>query len=288
MIQEIAPRKYFNQYHPDEPREEDFVFLFEDGHVYLKKGESYTIPSFGEMESEVDKRDFIYLFSIDGNKFFLAGSGGVEAARRQPDIYEKLSFRIFRELTPGWLAFAGFTAGHLFRWYNSHRFCGRCGTGMECHETERAMHCPACGNIVYPGIAPAVIVGICNGDSILLTKYANGPYKRNALVAGFAEIGETLEETVQREVLEEVGLRVKNIRYYKNQPWSLSDSLLVGFFADLDGSAEIVLDESELSEACWIKRENVAKPESDISLTAEMIECFRQGNERVQRDNYDI
>ena len=60
MIQEIEPRKYFNQYHPDEPREEDFVFLFEDGHVYLKKGENYTIPSFGEMKSEVDKQDFIY------------------------------------------------------------------------------------------------------------------------------------------------------------------------------------------------------------------------------------
>ena len=92
---------------------------------------------------------------------------------------------------------------------------------------------------------PAVIVGICNNDKILVTKYRTG-FAHYALVAGFTEIGETLEETVQREVLEETGLRVKNIRYYKSQPWGIVDDILAGFYCDVDGETDIHMDESEL------------------------------------------
>ena len=107
--------------------------------------------------------------------------------------------------------------------------------------------------------------------------YIKGVYKKYALVAGFNEIGETLEDTVRREVMEEVGLKVKNIRYYKNQPWGLSSSLLVGFFAELDGQATVTLDTNELSEATWFKREDIREHNLSISLTQEMIEVFRRG-----------
>ena len=97
------------------------------------------------------------------------------------------------------------------------------------------------------------------------------------MIAGFTEIGETLEQTVEREVYEEVGLKVKNIKYYKNQPWSLSDTLLVGFFAELDGSDEIKMDKEELSVAHWVKRDDMVLQDSQISLTYEMMKYFKDG-----------
>ena len=112
-----------------------------------------------------------------------------------------------------------------------------------------------------------------------MTKYAGREYKRYALIAGFTEIGESVEETVKREVMEEVGLHVKNLRYYKSQPWSFSDTLLMGFFAEVEGDDSITLDREELALAEWFERENIPVSESDISLTSEMIEYFRNHQE---------
>ena len=138
-----------------------------------------------------------------------------------------------------------------------------------------------CGRVVYPQICPSVIVGITDGSRILMTKYASSHsnYKKYALVAGYAEIGESLENTVAREVMEEVGLKVKNIRYYKSQPWSFSDALLVGFFCEVDGNAEIKMDTEDPPAAEWFERDALPKERSEasISLTGEMIDAFRDG-----------
>lgn len=139
--------------------------------------------------------------------------------------------------------------------------------------------CPQCGNMVYPRISPAVIIAVTHGNRLLMSKYAQREYKKYALLAGFTEIGETLEETVEREVMEEVGLRVKNITYYKSQPWSFSDTLLMGFFCELDGEEEITLDEEELALAEWFERDAIPVTPDDISLTNEMIMAFKN-NER--------
>lgn len=177
----------------------------------------------------------------------------------------------------------GITGYQIHKWYTQNRFCGCCGQRMQPHEKERAMQCPACGRISYPQICPSVIVGIIDSSRILLTKYApgHGNFRKYALVAGYAEIGESLEDTVRREVMEEVGLRVKNIRYYKSQPWSFSDALLAGFFCEPDGNTDIVMDREELSAAGWFERESlpVERSNAEISLTGEMIEVFRNGLE---------
>lgn len=115
------------------------------------------------------------------------------------------------------------------------------------------------------------------GNRILMSKYAGRAYKKYALLAGFTEIGETVEETVAREVMEEVGLKVRNIRYYKSQPWAFSDTLLMGFYCDLDGSDKITLDRDELSLAEWFEREEIPVEPSRDSLTNEMIMKFKQG-----------
>ena len=141
--------------------------------------------------------------------------------------------------------------------------------------SERSQVCPRCGQTVYPKICPAVIAAVYDGDRLLLTRYRGRPFTRYALVAGFNEIGESIEDTVRREVMEEVGLRVRDLRFYKSQPWVFTDSLLMGFFARLDGPDAITLQEDELSEAAWFDRRDIPADHSGISLTGEMIEYFR-------------
>ena len=141
------------------------------------------------------------------------------------------------------------------------------------------MRCPHCGNMIFPRISPSVIIAVTDGDRLLLSKYAGRAYTRYALLAGFTEIGETAEETVAREVMEEVGLRVKNIRYYKSQPWGIYGNLLMGFYCDLDGDDTIHLDESELAMAAWHPRDDLPAKDDGISLTREMIRVFEEGRE---------
>lgn len=142
------------------------------------------------------------------------------------------------------------------------------------------VRCPQCGAMEFPKLFPAVIVGIVDTqrNKVLVSRYANREYKRYALIAGFCEMGETVEETVHREVMEEVGLRVKNLRYYKSQPWPPSSSLLFGFFCELDGSNSIKLDDHELESAEWIDRDKLPCDE-DYSLTRDMMQVLRDGGE---------
>ena len=222
--------------------------------------------------------DLTYLFSISGEHFFLLKEG-MEAA---PEGYGWEAPSIFRKARPGYLAFAGVTGEQLDDWYRSNRFCGRCGKPMAPDYRERMMRCRHCGNMVYPKICPGVIVAVTDKDRLLLTKYApqEGRTSKFALVAGFTEIGETLEETVQREVMEEVGLKVRNIRYYKSQPWSFTSTLLCGFFCEVDGDTRITLDTSELSVGEWFERGEIPLEDDGISLTREMIGVFKAGKEK--------
>lgn len=180
-----------------------------------------------------------------------------------------------RAMHPKARVFAAATAWHLYGWYRDNQYCGRCGHRLSHDEKLRMLSCPACGNQVFPKIAPAVIVGVTDGERILMTKYANREYKRYALIAGFTEIGETAEETVRREVAEEVGLHVKNIRYYKSQPWGFDSNLLLGYFCELDDAGEIVLDTGELATAEWVHYKDIPDDPEGLSLTREMMTVFR-------------
>ena len=175
--------------------------------------------------------------------------------------------------------YAAFTAFHLDHWYRTSRYCGRCGKRMIYGKKERMMECPDCGNQVYPRINPAVIVGVISPDhkKLLVTKYARSRgVKVNALVAGFTEIGETFEDTVRREVMEEVGLRVKNIRYYKSQPWGIADDILAGFYCEAEQGQEVHLDTDELRSAVWQSPEEITGQPDNLSLTNEMMIYFKE------------
>ena len=274
LFQDIHPHEFRNEFTGKAPEDTDYVIFTKKSMLLMNDGSGTpALPNYHESAVIFPEavKDLIYLFSVDQAAFFLS----LREVSETEDYRYRNAF-VFRELKPDWLAFAGATAAHLALWYDTHRYCGRCTTPTVHKDDERAVVCPHCGNIEYPKIAPVVIVGITDGDRLLLTKYAAG-YNRHALVAGFVEIGETLEGAVRREVLEEVGLRVKNIRYFKSQPWAFSGSILSGFYADVDGSTAIRVDHNELAEADWFDRSSIPAGDSTMSLTWTMVEAFRSG-----------
>lgn len=280
MIQDIAPHQYDVAYRKAKAKETDTMLIYNQGGIlcYLE-GNTITYPTVKEIEAVFpniyEKAKF--LFRIDEEEYFELPQVELEPF----SDWQYLSKDGLRRARPIWKAYAGITGFQIHKWYTEHRFCGCCGGKMKAPGNERAMKCVACGKIAYPQICPSVIVGILEGDRILLTKYASGhsKFKKYALVAGYTEVGESLEDTVRREVMEEVGLKVKNIRYYKSQPWSFSDALLVGFFCDVDGDSKITMDKEELSAAEWFPRNALPaeRSEAAISLTGEMIEAFGEG-----------
>lgn len=274
MLQEIAPHIYSNAFQNPAPRATDSVVLFDGKHTLLSQGRFPTVEAVCRLA--VPETDLVYIFSIDDTAFFLLWQV-TDAVR---STFQAESTTVFRTLEPFYLRLAGATALHLSMWYRSNRFCGCCGAPNRRDTQERAMRCTACGSLVYPRINPAVVVALRHGDRLLLTHYADRPMLvRYALIAGFTEIGETMEDTVRREVLEEVGLHVKNIRYHGNQPWGFSGNLMVGFWADLEGDDTVTLDTRELNEGVWLRRSDIPPDQSPIDLTHTMIELFRRGED---------
>ena len=155
------------------------------------------------------------------------------------------------------------------------RFCGRCGHTTEPARTERAWRCPACGLVVYPRISPAIIVLIMRGEEILLARSPRFPPERYSVIAGFAEPGETLEHAVCREVQEEVGISVKNIRYFASEPWPFPDSLMIGFTAEYD-AGEVTIDNNEIVSAGWYRRENLPDLPAPMSISRALIDGWIQ------------
>lgn len=276
MIQDIYPKIYHCEYHSQTPKEHDLILIFHKGAALVRFWQGkLRYPAYKEMQGI--SCTYHYLFSIDHVRYFLADSNSKTDSPLLLDGYQYENVRIFRTVPSRHTAFAGITGYHLFNWYQANRFCGGCGSPMIPDQKERMLFCPKCHNMVYPRISPAVIVGVINGDKILMSKYAGRSYTNYALIAGFTEIGESAEQTVAREVMEEVGIKVKNISYYKSQPWAFSGSLLLGYFAQLDGSAQITLDTGELAEAGWFSPEEIALEDDHVSLTREMILRFKNG-----------
>ena len=275
MIQDIAPKKLDNQYRPERKAAAGAVVLHFLGRKLLcrvTENGTLELPVYEDFAGAGS--EFTYLFAVDGKHYFLCRCEQELSLRGW--AYQDIN--LFRTVQPRDAAYAAVTGFHLASWYADNRFCGRCASPTE-HDGElRMLKCPKCGNMIFPKIMPSVIVAVTHGDKLLLTKYANRPgAKRTALIAGFTEIGETVEETVHREVLEETGVRVKNLKFYKSQPWVFTDTLLFGFYAELDGDDHLTVQEDELSEAVWVDRHDVPEDTTGFSLTAEMIEQFRIG-----------
>jgi NAD+ diphosphatase len=162
----------------------------------------------------------------------------------------------------------------IVSWDETNQYCGRCGHQMETLEDERAKRCPACGFLSYPRLSPAVITAVTRGDRILLTRYAAYKVKCTRL-SRFVEPGETLEECVRREILEETGVSVKNISYFGSQPWPFPNSLMIGFTAEYE-SGDIRVDGKEIAEADWYSFNNLPEIPPKFSIARELIDRVTQ------------
>lgn len=273
MIHEIAPHVLDNQFKIQDPKPNDYCLVYNGSKSLLKKeGHGYALPTVAEIQ-KLGFEDFEghYLLNIDERAFFLLAVAEDFVA---PEGYEFTGNRAFRPMAPV-ERLGGATAAHIAHWEALNKFCGKCGNVTIRGEKERSIICPKCGNVVYPRISPVVIVAVRNGDKLLMAHNIDNPNPRLFLISGFVEVGESLEQAAHREVMEEAGLKIKNLKYFGSQPWAFSDSLIAGWTAELDGDDTIHMQAEELSEALWVKREDIPPYETDVSISCCLIENFR-------------
>ena len=271
MIQDIGEGIFSNAFSLEPASEGDTLFCFRGDELLVCGDESApSLPVYGQLTPPCH-----HIFSIDGRGCYIS----------EEILDEKDGFRyvkapaLVRSHPDKKTAFSTVTAWQLSKWEQSRRFCGRCGTMTHRSTFERAMVCPKCGLTEYPKICPAIITTESHNGKLLMAKNVNGT--RYSLIAGFVEIGETFEETVKREVMEEVGLKVTDIKYYKSQPWGFSDSQMIGFTCRLDGDQDVpTLQESEISAAAWFAPDEIQPMSNNISIASELIQNFIDTNKK--------
>ena len=257
---------------PDEqPSPRPYWFVFRQNDVVVRlDGATPRIPRAATPGEAGASGSPMFLGTLDGVWCFAAAV----AEGHAPD--EPLSLMNLRELFTiagdSLFVVAGF-ASQVLTWDRTHRFCGCCGTPMERHAEERAKACPACGHVCFPRLNPAVITAVRRGDRILLAHNRRHRSSMFSVIAGFVEAGETLEDAVRREIREEVGIEVTNIRYFGSQPWPFPNSLMLGFKAD-HASGEIRVDGREIAEAGWFRATDLPEIPGPISISRRLIDDF--------------
>jgi NAD+ diphosphatase len=275
LLKESIYKRYIPGIIPEtsEP-EKKWWFIFNSGKLLIENTDGKAAIPFLKSPAEIGistKLDH-YLGTLGGYGCYTAVAD-TEASDR-----EIIGFRELRSLfcvLDDDILMLACRAKQLAEWNRLNQFCGRCGSHTEPKKDERAHICPKCGLIVYPRISPAVITAIIKGDSILLAhnyRFRNNMY---SLIAGFVEAGETLEDTVKREIFEEVGLKVRNIRYFSSQPWPFPDSLMVGFTAEYE-SGDINVDGIEIRDAAWFKSSSLPDLPDGMSIARKIIEWFKE------------
>ena len=251
---------------------EKIVLVYHDMEILVEKdGERVTPLDYNRISSYYNLSSATVPLGVMDGVYYSALH--VEDRTDIPDRTEFINVRFLNRTTDDRLfQLAGF-GRQIADWDRSFQFCGRCGTKAESHPEERAKLCPNCGHISYPKISPAIICAVTRRDEILLargTKFMRPVY---SVLAGFVEAGETLEETVSREIMEETGISVKNIKYFGNQPWPFSSSMMIAFTAEY-ASGEIKIDEKEIIDAGWFTPDNLPMLPSSYSIARRLIMHF--------------
>lgn len=240
------------------PEDDDYIFIFNDSReLYLD--ENKQLP---KKSDEIDFNFCLYIGKYNSKRCFVINA----------DFENGYDLREVYEFDKD-LYLMGAKAVLVNDWYISHKFCGRCGTETQLDEKDMMLKCPSCGQVHYPRIAPAIIVAIRKDDELLMAKHSYHDNIRYALIAGFVEPGESIEEAVHREVLEEVGIRIKNLKYQRSQSWPFPNSLMLSFTAEYE-SGNIKVDGDEILKAKWFKKDEIIRYNSDISISDWLIQEF--------------
>jgi NAD+ diphosphatase len=248
-----------------------FVF-FENQLLLYKENFSQPMPEFMDMTELKAKVLFKQYLGIWQQKHCFCVE--IESYENLPKdlIWQPLRTAALHFLSNDLFQLAG-RALQILQWDKNHQFCGRCGNGLTASKTERAKICEPCHLSHYPRISPCIIVLIRRGREILLARsshFAEGVY---STLAGFIEPGENAEQAAQREVYEEVGIKIKNLQYHFSQPWPFPDSLMLGFTAE-HAAGEIMIDGVEIEDAGWFTIENLPSLPAPISIARKLIELF--------------
>lgn len=249
---------------------------------FVFRGEELLVHTIGEqIEPCADRQEKTeelfnrYLGRYGDQDCFL-----VEVAE-QADAPPGMSFcslrKLYHKLSPDYFTLAG-RALQLLHWHRETRFCGRCGDHMVQRDNEWSKKCSSCDSVSFPHLSPAVIMSIVRDDQILLARAPHFPPGIYSTLAGFVEPGETLEEAVRREVREEVGIEICDLRYVASQPWPFPHSLMIGFTAR-HRSGEIAIDNHEIVDAAWFSRDNLPKLPSRITIARLLIDNYLQADQ---------
>lgn len=251
--------------------ENDIYFLFCNDELLAKSVDNITtIPTKIDLKN-LNLKNVQYLGAMHDKNCYYGEISKDEIISK--DMYFNSLRALSRKLTEEMFWIAG-RAVQMVNFNHDHKFCGRCGSLTENLEGERAKKCPKCGFITYPRICPAIIVAVINNGKLLLAHNNNSPKEMYSVVAGFVEAGETFEECVSREVLEETGISVKNIKYFGNQPWPFPNSLMIGYTAEY-ASGEIKVDGKEIGHAEWYGSDKMPVTPDSISISKDLIDWFK-------------
>jgi NAD+ diphosphatase len=266
-------------------RQPAYWFLFQQDKLLVRPGPYMTeVPQASDLTElgvEPLRTQYMgYLEDKHGGKTHCF-SGEVDAAHAIPEGMTAQGLReLHAQIGDALFSLAG-RAVQIVTWDRTHQYCGQCGMPMEILPHERAKQCPNCKLISYPRLSPAIIIAVTRriGDEnrILLARNHRFPPGRYSVVAGFVEPGESLEDTARREVYEETGIRIQNIRYFGSQPWPFPNSLMLGFTAEY-ASGDIRLEEEEIADAQWFAAGNLPKLPPKISIARRLIDAFISEN----------
>ncbi len=254
---------------------EAWYFVFSAGQLLVKSSqgapEPVTADEFRWFDMQVTSKHFLGHY-LNRPCFAVAASGSAGEG------YSQVGLRGLLGRTQQSLFYLAGRAQQVIEWHETHQFCGRCGSPMQDHRQDRAKHCPSCGLINYPRLSPSIIVLVTRGDEMLLARNAQWPTGMYSTLAGFVEAGESIEQTVHREVKEEVGLLVKDLEYFGSQSWPFPNSLMLGFHAEYAGG-EIVCQDEEIADAQWFRPDNLPQIPPRTAISGWLIQEFidRQG-----------
>ncbi|MEM7099761.1 MAG: NAD(+) diphosphatase [Pseudomonadota bacterium] len=268
----IDPDEFIpNHVMPDGADDSDaWYFVFTRGELVVKSvqgsPEPITSDDFRWMDMEVLSKHFLGHY-LNKPCFALQAKGSPGEGFNTVSLYAMLG------RTSQSLFYLAGRAQQVLEWDSTNQFCGRCGAQMQDHPADRAKQCPQCQLISYPRLSPSIIVLVTKGDEMLLARNANWPNGMYSTLAGFVEPGESIEQTVHREVEEEVGLKVSNLKYFGSQSWPFPNSLMLGFHAEYAGG-DIVCQESEIADAQWFAANNLPQTPPKTAISGWLIQEF--------------
>ena len=254
---------------PKELAAASLCFVWRDDKILARNGDPPTLPTFSD----------VIAMGIDGARHYLGSYQGIDcialrvaADTAEPEGWQWRGLRsLFLQIPDPSLALAG-RSSQVVEWDRSHRYCGRCGTPTLDKPDERAKQCPACGYVVYPRVSPAMMVLVTRGRELLLARANRFPNAMYSALAGFVELGESIEDCIHREVREEVGVEVDNLVYFASQSWPFPHSLMIAFTAEYAGGDMRPCD-AEIADAKWFSLDALPQLPSPVSISRKLIDA---------------